>query len=348
MRRVVGCLLCLFMVTAPALSHGASFAPAADDRRAKQALPPTGKALIYVFRKEGAADRTDVPLFLDGQRIGTTVPRSYYLWAVDPGRHTVAAKPDQRVALPITVQAGRNYFIEHGVDEGSERVSLRHVSYAQGRVGVNSCKLLQDRSAPAAIALGKPVPKVAKPVAKPAAAEATQRQGVAAILKLGSVKLNEPNQNILTSTVTVPVSFDDKSKSPFGLEVEWRMTNGFALGGELVSYSNKLTAVGTSLQSDMDVTAVLFNAKKYFAASSLFYPFIGAGIGGAATDFSGSAISGNTSGLAFQGMAGVEMRWRQLGLYAEYKALSAKTEDDAGNKVNASVRGVFLGASVAF
>ncbi len=42
------------------------------------------------------------------------------------------------------------------------------------------------------------------------------------------------------------------------------------------------------------------------------------------------------------------MRWNQFGVYTELKAFSAKTKDNAGNKVDASSRGLLVGASIMF
>jgi hypothetical protein len=345
MKRPIFFTLLLLQVAAPAAMADVSFAPTAEDRRAKQALPPPGKALIFVFRQDGAPQRTDVPLFLDGELIGNTVARSYYLWAVDPGKHTIAAKPDRRVALQVTVQAGRNYFIEHALEADSDRVSLRQVTYAQGRVAVNRCLLIADGSRAAAIALGKPAPK---PPAKPRAPAAapTQRAGLAFMLKTGILSLSKTSQTIQTTDgLTFATEFDDRASSPIAFEGEWRTTDGFAFGGELIRYSNKLTA--NNVDGEMDVLAVLFNAKKYFAASNIVYPYFGVGIGLASTDFSG-AFTGSTGGVAYQAMGGVEFRWQQFGAYTELKFLGARTEDDAGNEVDAGSRGLLVGVSARF
>jgi opacity protein-like surface antigen len=345
MKRLFLLALLLLPLAAPAAMADVNFAPAAEDRRAKQALPPPGKALIFVFRENGAAQRTDVPLFLDGEQIGMTVPRSYYLWAVDPGKHTIAAKPDRRVALQVTVQAGRNYFIEHQLAADSDRVSLRQVTYAQGRVAVNRCRLIEDGSRAAAIALGKPAPKPAAKPRAPAAAPA-QRAGLAFMLKTGFLSLSKTSQTIQTTDgLTFATEFDDRTSTPLALEGEWRTTDGFAFGGEFIRYSNKLTA--NNVGGEMDVTTVLFNAKKYFTASNIIYPYLGVGIGLASTDFSG-AFSGSTGGVAYQAMGGVEFRWQQFGVYTELKFLGARTEDDAGNEVDAGSRGVLVGVSARF
>ena len=264
---------------------------------------------------------------------------------MDPGKHIVAAKPDRRVALEVTVQAGRNYFIEHQLAADSDRVSLRQVSYAQGRVAVNRCRLIADGSRAAAIALGKPAPK---PRPKPAAPVSAplQRPGLAVLVKTGILNLSKTSQTIQTTDgLTFPTEFDDRASTPIALEAEWRTAAGFAFGGELIRYGNDLTTSGVG--GKMDVMTVLFNAKKYFAAGGIVYPYLGAGIGFASTDFSG-AFTGSTGGVAYQAMGGVEFRWQQLGAYTEVKFLGARTEDDSGNEVDAGSRGFFVGVSVRF
>lgn len=344
----------LLQLAAVTVFADVEFAPNAENNRAKTSLPPPGKALIFVFRQDEAAPK-NVPMWFDNQPIGFIVPRSYFLWAVDPGTHVIAVNSDRSVALTVNVQNGRNYFVEQSISANGVKVELRQVSYAQGRVAVNRCRLIKDDSAFAAAALGRPVAnketrRVVKPASKPLSKPSARvgKQGLALILKTGSITLSSRSQSLQTSTGTVPTEFDSKASSPLGLEGEWRINDGFALGVEYIHYSNKLTASGTGLTSSMDVTGVLFNGKKYFAPGGIYYPYLGAGIGAASANFSGSAISGNTADFAIQAMGGLEIRWDQFGVYTEYKMFSAKTKDSAGNKVNAGSRGVFVGASIMF
>jgi hypothetical protein len=79
----------------------------------------------------------------------------------------------------------------------------------------------------------------------------------------------------------------------------------------------------------------------------MVFPYLGAGIGFASTDFSG-AFRGSTGGVAYQAMGGVELRWQQLGAHVELKLLGARTEDDAGHEVDAGSRGLLLGVSLGF
>jgi len=331
------------------------FAPIAEDTGAKGTLPPSGKALVFVFRGDGAAQPANVLIWFDSKRIGPSAPRSYYLWAVEPGTHTIASRDDRSVVLTLNVQAGRNYFVEQRLTADGQKVELRQVSYARGRVAVNRSRLIKDDSAFAAAAFGRPstmrearrevgpAPKPGPPASRPAPV-----QGAAFILKTGSIKLSSRNQSIQTTTGTVPVEFDSKASSPLALEGEWRINNGFAVGVEYLRYSNDLTISGTSFASSLDFTGLMFNGKKYFAAGGMFYPYLGAGIGMARANFSGSALTGDTTGFAFQMMGGLELRWQQFGVYTEFTSLSAKTKDSAGNKVDAGSRGLFVGASMMF
>jgi opacity protein-like surface antigen len=334
----------LLLLVAATVSADTEFAPIADDSRAKTALPPSGKALVFVFRQDGGGPR-DVPLWLDNRPMGSVVPGSFYLWAVDSGEHILAANADRGVALQIRFQPGRNYFVELSIGSTGAANALRLVPYARGRVAVSHCRLLKDESVFATAALGR-----AGPVSEPRRAVGSSRAlRMAVIVKTGSVSLTNRNQSIhTTSGASVPTEFDSKASGPFGLEGEWRLDDGYALGVEYLRYSNDLSASGTGSTGTMDVTGLMLNGKKYFAPGGIYHPYLGAGVGAARANFSGAALSGDTSNYALQAMGGLEMRWKQYGIYTELKEFSAKTKDDAGNTVDVSSRGVFVGISAMF
>jgi len=352
--RVIVMALLLLLAAGESFAQ-VTFAPKADDNRAKNALPPSGKGLVFLFREDGTGQAGVEPVWLDDSRMGTSAPRSYYLWAVDPGRHRIAAGNDRRVTVTLNVEPGRNYFVELRVTATGAPLELNPVSYARGRGAVNRCRLIEAESAYTAMALGRPAPK-AKPMREstPASGLTTgspgpgHARGVALILKTGSVKMSNRRQTIQTASGSVSSEFADSTSAPFGFEGEWRLNDGLALGFELIRYSNKLTDTATGLTSTMDFSGGLFNGKKYFSTDSNSYPYLGLGAGFAKSNFSGAAISGDTSGLAFQVLFGFEWRWRQASILAELKQLSAKTEDDAGNSVNAGIRGLYIGASMLF
>lgn len=351
---LVGFALLLQLAAATAFAD-VEFAPVAEDSRAKTTLPPPGKALIFVFRQDEAAPKY-VPMWFNNRPMGFIAPRAYFLWAVNPGEHVIAAKADRSVTLRVNVQEGRNYFVEQSIATKGVKVKLRQVPYARGRVAVSHCRLIRDKSALAAAALGGPAKRTApKRAVKPSPMSPTRPSApvptrrLAFIIKTGSVTMSSPNQSIgTTSGTVVQTEFDSKASNPLGLEGEWRINNGYSLGVEYLRYSDDLTAIGTGLTSSMDVTSVMFNGKKYFDPGGLYHPYLGAGVGVARTDFSGAAITGNTADYAIQAMGGLEIRWRQFGIYTELKEFSAKTKDDAGNKVDVSSRGLFVGASILF
>ncbi|HSD96997.1 MAG TPA: hypothetical protein VLB06_07635, partial [Sulfuricaulis sp.] len=208
----------------------------------------------------------------------------------------------------------------------------------------------KPKPAPAAapVLAAAPPPVAASPpktaeVSRPAAPEAKQHGGLALILKTGRFDMSDRSQVI----GGLQSEFDSKASGVLGVELEWRDRSGFALGGELYRFTNKITVVGTSLEGEMEAVAFLVNAKKYFEITDLLYPYVGAGLGAATSSFSGD-LTGSASGPAYQAMAGIEFRSRNIGLYTELKYLSSSTEDSAGAKIKIGGNGKNLGLGVSF
>ena len=162
----------------------------------------------------------------------------------------------------------------------------------------------------------------------------------ALIAKAGTFKIADGNQVVggLAST------YDTTSKSVFGVEAEWRSKTGLALGGEVFQYENDLSP-GTIPNAEQKVLAVMANGKYYFRLSSALYPFVGAGVGVANATYSGS-LTGDATGLAIQGLAGMEFRFNRIGVSLQYKYLDATTGDTEEVKVGGS--GILAGVSIAF
>lgn len=196
-----------------------------------------------------------------------------------------------------------------------------------------------------------PAPSVAAapPAAEPASAPAVSRppeppreSEFALIASAGSFKLANSSQQV----AGFPSTYDTSSKSVFGIEAEWRSGTGFAVGGEVFSYKNAMVSTTAIPNVQQEVRAIMANGKYYFRAANWLYPFVGAGIGLAVTTYSGG-LTGDASGLAFQGVAGVEFRFKPVGIYVQYKNLSAKT-GSSGNEVNVGGSGVLAGVSISF
>jgi opacity protein-like surface antigen len=162
----------------------------------------------------------------------------------------------------------------------------------------------------------------------------------ALIAKAGTFKIADGDQVVggLAST------YDTTSKSVFGVEAEWRSKTGLALGGEVFSYANDLSP-GTVPGAQQKVLAVMANGKYYFRLASTLYPFVGAGVGLARASYSGG-LTGDATGLAIQGLAGMEFRFNRIGISLQYKYLDATTGDTEEVKVGGS--GILAGVSIAF
>lgn len=324
-----------------------------QDRYAKQAVPPAGKALIYVYRLGDARPQTSPVLWLNKRNSGQLEPRTYGMWASGPGRLEVRGGRVDATPLTFTCQAGRIYFVKLAVNaDGS--VSLRQVPYGTGRTEMRAAHLLLDPAIAARAAAPKPVapapaPAPAKkPVAKetPAARDVPADKGtsgVTLIAKIGSFQLANESQ-IIVAGLTRNFS---AATVAYGLEGEWRLENGFAFGLEFFGHTQDYTTAGFAESGDMAVANVFLNAKKYFRPGAIVQPYLGAGIGAASSSFSG-AITGSAGGFALQGMTGIAFRWRHVGIYTEFKYERAEVEDAAGEAVDLSGTGLFAGMSVQF
>ena len=351
-----GVLLILSMSPAQA---AATLATPDQDRRAKQAVPPAGKALIYVYRLDDTDTGTGSGLWLNGRDSGQLEPRTYGMWAAGPGRLDIRAGKVDATPLTFTCAAGRVYFVQLSVNK-DQSVSLKQVAYGTGRTELGQARLVLDPALAARVAVApKPAALAAAPAQKapvfeePAKARQTSgedekaRGGVTLIVKAGSFQLASSPQTILG----LSRSFSEASVA-YGLEGEWRLANGFAFGLEVFGHTQEYTTAVPSLQSgDMTVTNVFINAKKYFRPNALVQPYLGIGLGSASVDFStntNSGITGSAGGVAVQGMAGVALRWQHVGIYSEFKYARTEIEDSIGQTVDTSGSGLFVGMSVHF
>ena len=358
----------LLSLTLPQALAAVPLANPEQDRRAKQAVPPSGKALIYVYRLGDAGADTAPGLWLNGRDSGRLEPRTYGMWAAGPGRLDIRAGKAGAAPLTFTCQAGRVYFVQLSVNKDGS-VSLKQVSYGAGRTELQQARLVLDpalaarataapkpsapvsvpaRKAPAA----KKAPPVEKPKARPEPDEDEKGEsGVTLIAKVGSFQLASASQTI----VGLSREFSAASVA-YGLEGEWRFQNGFALGVELFGHTQDYTTTGSAESGDMAVTNVFINAKKYFRPAAVVQPYVGIGLGSAAVSLSAGSnggVTGSTAGFAVQGMAGIAFRWRHVGIYTEVKYERAELEatnagTGAAETIDASGAGLFAGMSVHF
>lgn len=316
----------LAVIGAPALADVPLAGPGAE-RRARTAVPAAGEALLYVYRGE---DRASAPLTLTLNRRDTVrlAPLTFVMWKVMPRRVDLAAEGTASM-LTLEPEAGRVYYIE--LARTPSGVMLQTVTFATGRTTIQRARLVA------------PVTEVAStaPTASPGRSRAAGNGAL--MLKAGSFKLADESQTV----ASLARRFDGSSSSVYALEGEWFLQPGASLGLEVMGYSNEFTTPGGAGPGEVDTTVVLLNVKRYFRPGGTWQPYWGIGLGGVATEFTGSLI-GNTTGPAVQAAAGMQWRGQRFALRAEYKYLSAETEDDAGETLDVSGGGFFLGAGFYF
>jgi opacity protein-like surface antigen len=320
---------------------------------ASRATPPPGKALVFVFRSEREPLAAQVPVFVNLARVGELANGTFAVATVNPGRTFLRIGDKALAVFTLEAAANQSYFVRVEALPGvmPVRTEVRLVSEIEGRRLLAQSRLVG--AAPAAIAAApRPQPPAAPvaapprvqqpPPAPPEIAPSTESDGgwkFALIASTGAFKMANGNQTV----AGVPNTIFDKTSSPvFGLEAEWRSKEGFAAGGEVFYYKNAVT----SANSQQQVLAIMANGKYYFRAADWFYPFTGAGVGFADAIY-GGGLKGNTAGLAYQGLAGMEFRFGQLGLHVEYKYLGSKT-GKAGQEVTVGGSGVLAGVSITF
>jgi len=334
--------------------------PVQAQQDASQATPPSGKTLVFVFRSDRQPVAAQVPVVVNLVRIGDLANGTFAVATVNPGR-TFLRIGEQAVAVfTLEAVANRSYFvrIEAVSSVRPVRTEVRLVSETDGRRALAQSRLVGATPAVgAAPRVQPPAPIAAPPRAAPPPAAAAQRAqpspprpaasaeagadwNFALIAKGGAFKLANANQTVAGLAST----FDTKSKPALGIEMEWRHRAGFAVGGEVFYYKNDLAATGVIAKQQ--VVALMANGKYYLRVADWFHPFVGVGVGYADALYSGD-LTGTAGGPAFQGMAGMEFRFDQVGVLVQYKHLAA-TAGKSGSDVKIGGSGVLAGISIAF
>jgi len=365
-------------------------AHAQDDFR--RAVPPPGKALVFVFRVDREPLAAQVPVIVNRELIGELANGTFVAATVSPGPTQLRIGQRLVSALSFVATANESYFVRVEAIAGQTlvRTVATPVSEPEGRrslaqsrfVGVAPAVAIPPVVTPPVVAapvaappvvtppvaaptvvaplvvtppVAAPAPPVEPavvaepPAIKPAAApevsaptEPSRDWDFALIAKAGTFKMADGNQVV----AGLQSNYDTTSSSVYGVEAEWRHKAGFAVGGEVFSYKNDLVTTGATPNAQQDVLAFMVNGKYYFRAASWFYPFVGAGIGVAEASYSGG-LTGSPTGLAYQGLAGMEFRFKPVGLYLQYKYLSSKI-GDVGKEVNVGGSGILAGVSIIF
>jgi opacity protein-like surface antigen len=316
---------------------------------ASRATPPPGKALVFVFRSDRQPVAARVPVLVNLVRIGELTNGTFAVATVNPGRTFLRIGEQALAVFTLEAVANRSYFVRVGAVSGVRpvRTEVRLVNETDGRRALAQSRLVGAAPAIAGAPRAQPpAPVAAPPRAQPSpprpapSPEPGDDWKFALIAKGGAFKLANANQTVAGLAST----FDTTSKPAAGIEAELRHRSGFALGGEVFYYKNDLVATGVIAKQQ--VIALMANGKYYLRVADWFHPFVGLGVGAADAIYSGD-LKGTAGGAAFQGMAGMEFRFQNVGVLVQYKYL-ASTTGKSGNDVKVGGGGVLAGVSIAF
>jgi hypothetical protein len=130
------------------LTYGCASVPMAsadqDAQRKLFAPPPEGMAGLYIYRDTTMGGALKKTLFVDGQPIGESGPKTYFYRELTPGSHVLATESEfGNNDLLLEAAAGTNYFVDQKMKLGVTVYGayLKLVPEAEGRKGVMKCKL---------------------------------------------------------------------------------------------------------------------------------------------------------------------------------------------------------------
>jgi len=343
-----------------------------------QGAAPAGKAAVFIYRSDRTPVPAPVPVTVNAERAGDLAHGTFIVAIVAPGKVFLRAGDRILSSLSLQAAANRNYFVRLEATSAllPVRTQMRQVSESAARGPLRGSRFVgrgaaaeaaakkylgaapavarapaAPRAAPSAppppaprVAQAAPPPPAPRAAPAPAAVSPAAESGwdVAVIAKGGAFKLSDSTQVI----GTFPSTYQTTSPAA-SLELEWRSRDGLAVGGEVFYHKNKVTNDVNGQTGERTVVSFFLNGKYYFRATDWFYPFAGIGVGGATASY-GGGLSGKASGVAYQGMAGTEFRFGNVGLYLEYKYLASTTDDGTGNKAKVGGNGAFAGLSLIF
>ena len=115
-----------------------------DSARKEFAAPPQDSAALYIYRDSSFGGALKKNIYVDGEFIGESAPKTYFYVVVDPGDHVLATESEfSDNSLELQTESGKNYFVRQyiklGVFVGGANLEL--VSDEEGKAGVLECKL---------------------------------------------------------------------------------------------------------------------------------------------------------------------------------------------------------------
>lgn len=295
---------------------------------------PPGKSIIYLITRDTGAF-SGVMVSVNGKIVGTATPATHLVIAANPGANEIGSAGSGRGTISLTTVSGGRYYVTHSIGM-SGSPEFRVLSETDGQDAVARTRKLAEVGSVSVLS-----PNTTSRSAAPRGVEARDtrqsgsafpeafhdKQAVAITLKGGAYKISDG----MHLTDTIPTLTEEKSTSTWGLEVEWRHPQGFAVGGEIFSFRNKWEDI-IGYAGDATTYTYTVNGKYYLGIGRIVYPYVGVGVGVAISTFSGTqggtgfTYEDSYTGVAYQGLVGIEFRFKYVGVNLQYKHLAADVE----------------------
>lgn len=119
-------------------------APLDEDARAKGFAPAPNAASLYIYRNESFGAAIPMTVSVNGRALGQTAAQTYFRLDVAPGKYNIESHAENVSMLPLTTEAGKNYFVWQEVKMGlwMARSLLQQTDETRGRAGVMESKLI--------------------------------------------------------------------------------------------------------------------------------------------------------------------------------------------------------------
>ncbi len=119
-------------------------APLDQDSKAKDFSSIPNKASLYVYRNESYGGGIPMSVSVNGKALGQTAAQTYFRLNLTPGKYNIESFAENVSNLPLTTEAGKNYFVWQEVKMGMwmARSILQQTDESTGRAGVMVSKLI--------------------------------------------------------------------------------------------------------------------------------------------------------------------------------------------------------------
>ena len=157
-----------FLAVLVLLLSGCASVPMASldqDAKAKDFSPIPNKAALYIYRNENFGAAIPVMVSVNGKALGQTAAKTYFRLNLIPGKYNIQSHAENVSSLPLTAEAGKNYFVWQEVKMGMwmARSLLQQTNETTGRAGVMESKLIESNVSESGL-----MPLDAQPTSSPA------------------------------------------------------------------------------------------------------------------------------------------------------------------------------------